>query len=105
MHAGMRRRHVMTAGIGAMIGAGLLSDQADAASGDVMSLLRGVRLVNLSHLNDPATTSGFPGDPEFTLETPFTIPADGFYLQYVKEGEHTGTHWGAPGHMNEDQVL
>jgi kynurenine formamidase len=57
-------------------------------------------VVFLSHVNDPATTPGFPGDPKFTLSTPFTVPEDGFYLQYVKEGEHTGTHWGAPCHFH-----
>ena len=64
-----------------------------------------LRLVSLSHLNDPATTSVFPGDPPFTLETVATIPADGYFLQSVREGEHTGTHWGAPGHFNPGQPL
>lgn len=61
------------------------------------------RVVFLSHVNDPATTPGFPGDPAFTLETAFTVPNDGFYLQYVKEGEHTGSHWGAPCHFHTDE--
>jgi kynurenine formamidase len=60
---------------------------------------RVLRLVSLSHINDPATTPIFPGDPEFVLETAATIPADGYYLQYVRQGEHTGTHWGAPAHF------
>jgi kynurenine formamidase len=64
-----------------------------------------IRLVSLSHVNDPATTFIFPGDPEFTLETAATIEKDGYYLQYVKEGEHTGTHWGAPGHFNPNAPL
>lgn len=63
------------------------------------SLDRTLRIVSLSHINDPATTPIFPGDPAFTLETAATIADDGFYLQYVKEGEHTGTHWGAPAHF------
>ena len=58
-------------------------------------------LVSLSHLNDPATTPIFPGDPEFILETAATVPVDGYYLQYVKQGEHTGTHWGAPAHFKQ----
>ena len=62
-------------------------------------------LVYLSHVNDPATTSLFPGDPAFTLEVIATIPADGFYMQFVREGEHTGTHWGAPGHFQEGGLL
>jgi kynurenine formamidase len=59
----------------------------------------------LSHVNDPATTPIFPGDPEFALTTAFTIRADGFYLQDVREGEHTGSHWGAPGHFEEGGLL
>jgi kynurenine formamidase len=56
-------------------------------------------LVSLAHVNDPAATPIFPGDPEFVLETATTVAADGYYLQYVKQGEHTGTHWGAPAHF------
>ncbi|TCO49721.1 cyclase family protein [Actinocrispum wychmicini] len=62
-------------------------------------------LVSLSHVNDPAKTNVFPGDPAFTLETIATIPKDGYFLQYVREGEHTGTHWGAPGHFNKGEPL
>ncbi len=60
-----------------------------------------VTLVSLSHFNDPATTPIFPGDPEFVLETAATVAADGYYLQNVRQGEHTGTHWGAPAHFQE----
>ena len=59
------------------------------------------QVVFLSHVNDPATTPVFPGDPAFTLRTAFTVPEDGFYLQEVHEGEHTGTHWAAPCHFHE----
>ncbi|WP_092599670.1 cyclase family protein [Actinopolyspora xinjiangensis] len=59
-----------------------------------------MRLVSLSHVNDPETTNVYPGDPEFTLSTVATLEEDGFYLQYVREGEHTGTHFGAPCHFN-----
>jgi kynurenine formamidase len=62
------------------------------------------KVVFLSHVNDPATTPGFPGDPAFRLTTAFTVPEDGFYLQYVKEGEHTGSHWGAPCHFHEGEL-
>jgi kynurenine formamidase len=62
------------------------------------------RVVFLSHVNDPATTPGFPGDPKFTLTTAFTVRKDGFYLQYVKEGEHTGSHWGAPCHFHDGEL-
>jgi kynurenine formamidase len=58
------------------------------------------KVVYLSHLNNPWSTPGFPGDPKFKLSTAFTVPKDGYYLQYVREGEHTGTHWGAPCHFH-----
>lgn len=61
------------------------------------------RVVFLSHVNDPAQTPVFPGDPEFTLTTVFTVPQDGFYLQYVREGEHTGTHYSTPCHFHEGE--
>ncbi|MCU7728675.1 cyclase family protein [Actinoplanes sp. KI2] len=64
-----------------------------------------LRLVSLSHVNDPATTSVFPGDPPFELETIATVERDGYHLQFVREGEHTGTHWGAPGHFNQGEPL
>ena len=62
------------------------------------------KAVFLSHVNDPKQTPLFPGDPKFTLTTAFTVPKDGFYLQYVKEGEHTGTHWGAPCHFHTNEL-
>ncbi|MET0419157.1 MAG: cyclase family protein [Actinoplanes sp.] len=64
-----------------------------------------LRLVSLSHVNDPATTNVYPGDPPFELETVATIEKDGFYLRYVREGEHTGTHWSAPGHFTPGEPL
>jgi kynurenine formamidase len=96
------------AGVAGIAGGHVLGGAATAAAagtGATGAGLAGVRLVFLSHVNDPATTSLFPGDPEFTLETMATIPADGFYMQYVREGEHTGTHWGAPGHFQEGGLL
>jgi kynurenine formamidase len=100
----MERRQVMRTAAAGM--AGLAAGQvfgmgasAAAAGGQGSGL--GVQLVYLSHVNDPATTTLFPGDPEFTLETVATVPTDGYYMQYVREGEHTGTHWGAPAHFQE----
>ena len=63
------------------------------------------KIVSLSHVNDPATTCTFPGDPPFTLDTVATIADDGYHLQHVSQGEHTGTHWGAPGHFHEGGAL
>jgi kynurenine formamidase len=93
------------AGVAGIAGGHVLGGTAAAGAGTSGAGLAGVRLAFLSHVNDPATTSLFPGDREFTLETDATIPADGFYMQYVQEGEHTGTHWGAPGHFQEGGLL
>ncbi|ATL65316.1 cyclase family protein [Nocardia terpenica] len=57
-------------------------------------------LVNLSHVHDPATTPLYPGDPPFHTETVATIAADGYFLRYIHQAEHTGTHWGAPIHFD-----
>jgi kynurenine formamidase len=64
-----------------------------------------MRLISLSHVNDPAVTSLYPGDPPFELETVATIEQDGYYLRYVRQGEHTGTHWSAPGHFTAGEPL
>lgn len=66
---------------------------------------RPMRLISLSHVNDPATTNLYPGDPPFELETVATVEKDGYYLRYIRQGEHTGTHWGAPGHFNRGEPL
>jgi kynurenine formamidase len=60
------------------------------------------RPVFLSHVNDPETTPLFPGDPGFTMTAVKTIVEDGYYLQTISEGEHTGTHWGAPVHFDPE---
>ncbi|OAA20908.1 putative metal-dependent hydrolase [Frankia sp. EI5c] len=62
-------------------------------------------VVSLAHVHDPATTPIFPGDPAFTLTTAATHERDGYYLQLVCRGEHTGTHWGAPGHFEPGGAL
>jgi kynurenine formamidase len=102
---GMMQRRQAIAGIAGLVGGGLASaaTPAQASNPDSAGLSR-TRLVFLSHVNDPATTSIFPGDPEFTLETIATVPVDGFYMQYVREGEHTGTHWGSPNHFHDGQL-
>lgn len=48
--------------LGAMVGG---SAPAEAASRTGLGALT---LVNLSHVNDPATTNVYPGDPAFELE-------------------------------------
>ena len=88
--------------LGAITGASLTGEPAAASP---TPQLGRIRLVTLSHVNDPATTPLFPGDPAFTLTPAFSIPTDGFYLQYMQEGEHTGSHWGAPGHFEDGGLL
>ena len=99
-----QRRRVLAAGMAGLFGALTLPVRSAQASTPSVRLDQ-LNLVNLSHVNDPATTNVFPGDPAFTLETIATIPNDGYYLQFVREGEHTGTHWGAPGHFNTGEAL
>ena len=77
---------------------------AAAASGSAQVPAGFREVVFLSHVNDPVTTPGFPGDPAFTLTTEFTVPVDGYYLQDVSEGEHTGSHWGAPCHFHQGEL-
>ncbi|GAA1608170.1 cyclase family protein [Actinoplanes couchii] len=64
-----------------------------------------LRLITLSHVNDPARVSVYPGDPPPRLETVATLEKEGFYLQTVFAGEHTGTYWGAPGHFTPGGLL
>ena len=99
----MRRRAMM--GVAAAGLAGAVTGGSPARAGGRSPHLDRLRLINLSHVNDPATTNVYPGDPPFELETIATIEDDGYYLQYVREGEHTGTHWGAPGHFNAGEPL
>src|SRR3954465_7897435 len=106
MHNGMRRREIMGAAAAGLAGAGMTGPTGAPAGGggggpgrpgagaggrEPLRLDR-LRLISLSHVNDPATTNVYPGDPPFELDTIATIPDNGYFLQFVKEGEHTGTH-------------
>ena len=96
----------MAAGMAGVVGGQALggvgaAGAAPAGGRGGAGVLGRLGLVYLSHVNDPATTTLFPGDPAFELELMATVPVDGFYMQYVREGEHTGTHWGAPAHFQE----
>jgi kynurenine formamidase len=90
-----------------LVAAGLMNTRqavpAEARGGAGGPLPGFSRALFLGHVNDPAVTPLFPGDPEFRITTSFTIPEDGFYLNYVQEGEHTGTHYSAPCHFNEGE--
>jgi kynurenine formamidase len=90
---------VLVAVAGFAIGAAA-SSHAPAPGAKETALPGFNKVVFLSHVNNPSVVPGFPGDPKFTLHTSFTVPNDGYYLQNVKEGEHTGTHYSAPCHFH-----
>jgi kynurenine formamidase len=46
-------------------------------------------------------SSVFPGDPSPHISLATTIPNDGFQVELVETGVHTGTHLDAPGHFIE----
>jgi kynurenine formamidase len=73
---------------------------ATAGPSDAAALPGFGRVVILSHVNDPVRTPLFPGDPRFRIHTAFTIADDGFFLEVVREGMHTGTHYSAPCHFH-----
>jgi kynurenine formamidase len=102
----MRGRRIVVAVVGALVLAGsvgyVMGSAADppVARANRTALPGFSQVVFLSHANNPVKVPVFPGDPRFTMSTTFTVPEDGFYLQYVKEGEHTGTHYSAPCHFH-----
>ena len=102
----MRGRRIVVAVVGALVLAGsvgyVVGSAADppVARANRTALPGFSQVVFLSHANNPVKVPVFPGDPRFTMSTTFTVPEDGFYLQYVKEGEHTGTHYSAPCHFH-----
>jgi kynurenine formamidase len=107
--AGMRTTKVMAlatvmASVAASFAVGLASGQRRGSGDDTTTLPGFSRVVSLSHTNVPARTPLFPGDPAFTLTTVATVADDGYYMQYVREGEHTGTHFSAPCHFREGKL-
>jgi len=101
---GVRRLLASLSGVGLFIAgmatAASFGQTAGGAEGAPVTLPAFSEVVSLSHVNDPARTPLFPGDPEFKIDTVFTVRNDGFYLEYVQEGTHTGTHFSAPCHFH-----
>jgi kynurenine formamidase len=64
----------------------------------------GVEVIGLSHHWAAGKICHYPGDPEYRLQTVATFDNEGYALNYVSVGEHTGTHWGAPRHFNEGEA-
>ncbi len=58
------------------------------------------RVVDLSHPLQPAMPA-WPGDPPLTVTPAARLDREGFYLNCLALGEHTGTHAGAPAHYLE----
>lgn len=58
------------------------------------------RVVSLAH-ELTANSPLFPGDPSFTINTWNTVAANGYLLEQVSLGTHTGTHVSAPCHFIE----
>jgi kynurenine formamidase len=56
-------------------------------------------VVFLSHVNEPGMPI-FPGDPDFELRVAASVEQHGFYLQEMRIGEQSGTHWAAPVHFD-----
>ncbi len=56
------------------------------------------RVVSLAHEFNPANPI-FPGDPETTVSLWATVPVDGYRVEQVSLGNHTGTHMNAPCHF------
>jgi kynurenine formamidase len=101
---GPRRLTAILSGL-ALFAAGAATSAAvgRGAAGDTggpVALPAFSKIVFLSHVNDPARTPLFPGDPAFAIRTVFTVPQDGYYLEAVREGTHTGTHYSAPCHFH-----
>ncbi len=57
-------------------------------------------MARLGHVFD-VNASVFPGDPAPSISIVANIPENGFQVEEVKTGVHTGTHIDAPGHFIE----
>ena len=57
-------------------------------------------VVDLTHALKPGIPI-WPGDPEFRLTPWASFAEDGYFLNEIAVGEHSGTHFGAPVHFHE----
>lgn len=57
-------------------------------------------MTSLEHVFDESN-SMFPGDPETHISLATNVPDDGYQVEAVELGTHTGTHIDAPGHFIE----
>ena len=61
------------------------------------------RVVDLSHPLDDRTQH-YPGDPAVRLSPARSLERDGYRVQHLHLGSHSGTHVDAPSHVVEDGV-
>lgn len=106
-----RRRWTTRSMIFIVLAFGLFAGSAGAAGayygfqvkggGNSNALLRcNGGMTRLSHVFD-TNASVFPGDPPPEIEIVFDVATDGFLVEEVKTGTHTGTHLDAPIHFIE----
>jgi kynurenine formamidase len=105
----MKKKHIIVASALLCLGAPVaIATAVNAASnavnisteGSDASLRCPGGMVRLSHVLD-TNAPLFPGDPTPSIEINNTIAADGYKLEKVTFGTHTGTHLSAPGHFIE----
>ena len=60
-----------------------------------------MRVVDLSHPLDDRTHA-YPGDPAVRLSPARSLERDGYRVQHVQLGSHSGTHVDAPAHVVAD---
>ena len=102
----MRTKAIALLATAGLVAAGYAAGLAGARRGgdDATTLPGFTEVVSLSHTNAPARTPLFPGDPPFVSTTVATVEDDGFYMRYLREAEHTGTHYSAPCHFREGKA-
>jgi kynurenine formamidase len=97
VHAQLSRRDFMKMGGSVVAGTALLgASQAQAQTKQKGFVYR--TLVDLSHTLNPGFPL-FPGGSPMTSDTLVTVEKDGYYLNRVSYGEHSGTHMDAPAHF------
>lgn len=79
-----------------------VQNDSDGAPGETVSesqqALSAPTVVRLGHILD-STAPLFPGDPPFSSTIWNTIAKDGYKLELISMGTHTGTHVSAPCHF------
>jgi len=72
-----------------------VSRRSSSAQGGRRASPRAARIISLTHTLHEAIPI-WPGDPHLSIEPVASHEADGYFLQRIALGEHTGTHLVAP---------